>query len=142
MLGFIPASLVDQPIDFEGLVEIGSGVGSGGLVVIDESACIIDIACMLMSFAQNECCGKCVIGRLGTTQILNILQDITNGRGQTEDIDLLIELSESMSLGSLCPLGGGAPGPIMSILKYFRDELEAHIEQHRCPAGVCQELTY
>jgi len=141
MLGFIPASLVAQPIDFESLVEIGSGVGSGSLVVIDESACLVDIAYRLMSFVYNECCGKCVMGRLGTKQMLDILQDITNGRGQPKDTDLLTELSESMSLGSLCPLGGGAPGPIMSILNYFRDEFEAHIEEHRCPAGVCQGLT-
>jgi len=142
MLGLIPASLVDRPIDFEGLVEIGSGVGSGGLVVIDESACLVDVVYMLMSFAHNECCGKCLIGRLGTKQMLNILHDITNGRGQSGAIDLLIELSESMSLGSLCPLGSGAPGPFMSVVKYWRDELEAHIEERRCPAGVCQGLTW
>lgn len=141
MLGLIPASLVDQPIDFEGLASIGSGVGSGGLVVIDESACLVDVACILMSFAQNECCGKCLIGRLGTKKMLDILQGITNGRGQPGDMDLLAELSESMVLGSLCPLGGGAPGPVMSTLRYFRDELEAHIVEHRCPAGVCHELT-
>ena len=94
-----------------------------------------------MLFAQNECCGKCLIGRLGTKKMLDILRSITNGGGQPGDMDLLLELSESMVLGSLCPLGGGAPGPVTSILKYFRDELEVHIKEHRCPAGVCQELT-
>ncbi|GAH81865.1 unnamed protein product, partial [marine sediment metagenome] len=141
MLGFIPASQIDLPIDFEGLVSIGSGVGSGGLVVIDESACMVDVAYMLMSFAQSECCGKCLIGRLGTKQMLDILQDITNGGGQPEDMDLLAELGESMALGSLCPLCGGAPDPVASILRHFRDELEAHIKERRCPAGVCQGLT-
>jgi len=141
MLGLIPASLIAQPIDFEGLTEIGSGVGSGGLVAIDESACMVDVVYFLISFAQNECCGKCSIGRLGTKQMLAILQDITNGKGHPEDIDLLTELSQSMALGSLCPLAGGAPGPVMSSLKYFGDEYEAHIRQHRCPAGVCQALT-
>jgi len=140
-LRLIPANLIDQPIDFEGFVSIGSMIGSGGLIVIDESACLVDIAYMLMSFAYSESCGKCSIGRLGIKQMLNILQDATNGRGQPEDIDLLIELSESMALGSLCPLCGGAAGPVMSLLDYFRGELEAHIKEHRCPAGVCQELT-
>ncbi len=140
MLGLIPASLIDKPIDFEGLVEIGSGVGSGGLVVIDESACMVDIAYSLMSFAQNECCGKCVIGRLGTKQMLDILGDITSGRGQPQDIDLLTDLGESMSLGALCPLGGGAPSPVISTLRHFRNEYEAHIKEHRCPASVCRGL--
>ena len=141
MLGLIPASLVDQAIDFEGLVNIGSGVGSGGLVVVDESSCVVDVAYTLMSFAQNECCGKCLIGRLGTKKMLDILLSIINGGGQLKDVALLNELGTSMALGSLCPLGGGAPGPVMSILRYFRDELEAHIKEHHCPAGVCEELT-
>ena len=141
MLGLIPASLVDQPIDFEGLANIGSGVGSGGLVVVDESSCVVDIAHMLMTFAQNECCGKCLIGRLGTKKMLDILHGIINGSGQPKDMTLLHDLGTSMTLGSLCPLGGGAPGPVMSILRYFRDELETHIREHHCPAGVCKELT-
>ncbi|MFQ5996697.1 MAG: NADH-quinone oxidoreductase subunit NuoF [Dehalococcoidales bacterium] len=141
MLGLIPASLVDRPIDFEGLIEIGSGVGSGGLVVIDESACMVDIACSLMSFAYSECCGKCTLGRLGTKQMLGILKGITSGKGQTSDLELLAKLGKAMGVGSLCPLGAGAPGPVVSTLKHFHDEYEVHIREHRCPAKVCQELT-
>jgi len=141
MLGFIPAKLVDQPIDFEGLASIGTRVGSGGLIVIDESDCLVDVAYIQMSFAYSESCGKCSIGRLGTKQMLDILKDATNGRGQPEDVELFTELSESMALGSLCPLCGGAAGPVLSLLNYFRDELEAHIKEHRCPTGVCPGLS-
>jgi NADH:ubiquinone oxidoreductase subunit F (NADH-binding) len=141
MLGFIPAKLVDQPIDFEGLASIGTRVGSGGLIVIDESDCLVDVAYIQMSFAYSESCGKCSIGRLGTKQMLGILKDATNGRGQPEDVELFTELSESMALGSLCPLCGGAAGPVLSLLNYFRDELEAHIKEHRCPTGVCPGLS-
>ncbi len=141
MLGLIPASLIDQPIDFEGLASIGSSVGSGGMIVIDESACLVDVAYMLMSFAYSESCGKCSIGRLGTKQMLGVLQDATNGKGQPEDMDLLIELSESLALGSFCALCGGAADPVVSLLTYFRAELEAHIKEHHCPTGVCQELS-
>jgi len=141
MLGLIPASLVDQPIDFEGLAEIGSGLSSGGLVVVDESACIVDIAYSLISFAYNEMCGKCSIGRLSTKQMLIILENITGGKGQPGDIELLTELVETTALGALCPLCGGATCPTRSILQYFRDELEAHIKEHRCPANVCQGLS-
>ncbi|MDH5696308.1 MAG: NADH-quinone oxidoreductase subunit F [Dehalococcoidia bacterium] len=140
MLGLIPASLVDQPIDFDALTKIGSGLGSGGLIVIDDSACIVDVAHSLVSFACNEMCGKCSIGRLGTKQLLVILENITNGRGRPQDIDLLTELTESVSPGTLCPLCGGVPSPTKSILQHFRDELEAHIKEHRCPANVCQGL--
>ncbi len=140
MLGLIPASLIDQPIDFEGLVSIGSRVGSGGLVVLDETACVVDLVSMMMSFAYSESCGKCSIGRLGTKQILSIFQDATSGQGKPEDISLLTDLSESVALGSLCPLCGGIAGPIVGLLNYFRKELEAHIIEHHCPAGVCQAL--
>jgi len=141
MLGLIPASLVDQPIDFEGLAKIGSGLSSGGLVVVDESACIVDIAYSLISFAYNEMCGKCSIGRLSTKQMLLILENITSGKGQPKDIELLTELVETTALGALCPLCGGATCPTRSILQYFRDELEAHIKEHRCLANVCQGLS-
>jgi NADH-quinone oxidoreductase subunit F len=141
MLGLIPASLVDQPIDFDGLTGIGSGLGSGGLIVIDESACIVNVAHSLVSFACDEMCGKCSIGRLGTKQLLLILENIINGKGRPQDIDLLTELTETTSPGTLCPLCGGVPGPTKSILQYFRGELEAHIKEHRCPANVCQGLS-
>jgi len=141
MLGLIPAGLIDRPVDFEGLMEIGSGVGSGGLAVIDDSACMVDIACLLLRFAYDECCGKCVVGRLGTKQMLDILQDITRGNGRPQDPELLIQLGEAMIKGSLCPLCGGAPCPVISTLKHFGDEYEAHIKQHRCPTGICPELS-
>jgi len=141
LLGLIPASLMDRTIDFEDLAEIGSGVGSGGLAVIDDKACMVDIACLLMSFSYDECCGKCVVGRLGTKQMLDILQDIACGKGRPQDPELLIELGEAMIKGSLCPLCGGAPCPVISTLEHFGDEYEAHIKQHRCPANVCHELS-
>jgi NADH:ubiquinone oxidoreductase subunit F (NADH-binding) len=138
MLGLIPASLIEQPVDFDGLAEIGSGVSNGGLVVIDDSACIVDIAHSLASFTYNEMCGKCSIGRLGTKQLLIILENITSGKGQPQDIDLLTELTELVGSGTLCPLCGNATSPTGSVLRYFRDELEAHIKEQSCPAGVCK----
>jgi len=141
MLGLIPASLIDQPVDFNALIEIGSGLGSGGLIIIDDSACIVDVIHSLVSFACKEMCGKCSIGRLGTKQLLVILENITSGKGRPQDIDLLTELTESVSPVTLCPLCGGVPSPTKSILQHFRDELEAHIKEHRCPANVCQGLS-
>jgi NADH-quinone oxidoreductase subunit F len=138
MLGLIPPSFIDQPIDFDALNKIGSGLGSGGLIVIDDSACIVDVAHSLISFSCNEMCGKCSIGRLGTKQLLTIFENIINGRGRPQDIDLLTELTESVSPGTLCPLCGGVPSPTRSILQHFRNELEAHIKEHRCPANVCK----
>ncbi len=138
MLGLIPTNLIDQPIDFDAFTKIGSGLGSGGLIVIDDSACIVDVAHSLISFSCNEMCGKCSIGRLGTKQLLVIFENIINGRGRPHDIDLLTELTESVSPGTLCPLCGGVPSPTRSILQHFRDELETHIKEHRCPANVCK----
>jgi len=138
MLGLIPASLVEQPLDFDALANVGSGLGSGGLIIIDDSACIVDVAHSLVSFACNGMCGKCSIGRLGTKQLLVILENITNGKGRPRDIDLLTELTESVNPGTLCPLCGGVPSPTRSIFQHFRDELEAHIKEHSCPASVCK----
>jgi NADH:ubiquinone oxidoreductase subunit F (NADH-binding)/(2Fe-2S) ferredoxin len=138
MLGLIPASFIDQPIDYDALTKIGSGLGSGGLIVIDDSACIVNVAHSLISFSCNEMCGKCSIGRLSTKQLLVIFENIINGKGRPQDIDLLTELTESVSPGTLCPLCGGVPSPTRSILQHFRNELEAHIKEHRCPANVCK----
>ncbi len=138
MLGLIPASFIDQPVDYDALTKIGSGLGSGGLIVIDDSACIVDVAHSLISFSCNEMCGKCSIGRLSTKQMLVIYGNIINGKGRPQDIDLLTELTESVSPGTLCPLCGGVPSPTRSILQHFRNELEAHIKEHRCPANVCK----
>ena len=138
--GCLPASLLNLPVDYESLTEAGSIMGSGGMVVMDEDNCMVDIARYFLSFTQAESCGKCVPCRLGTKQMLDILEDITNGKGKLEDIDLLIDLSESVKDGSLCGLGQTAPNPVLTTIRYFRDEYEAHIKEKRCPALVCTEL--
>jgi len=141
MLGLMPAGFAGTPIDFETLAEIGSGVGSGGMVAIDESACMVDTARLLMKFCDEESCGKCMPGYLGVSQMLAILNDITHAKGQTNDPELLAELGDSMIKGTLCPLCGGAPNPVLSTLKHYAAEYEAHIQEHRCPAGVCRMAT-
>ena len=115
-------------------------MGSGGMIVMDEETCVVDIARYFLSFTQAESCGKCVPCRLGTKQMLDILDDIASGRSKMEDLDLLQELAEDVKAGSLCALGGTAPNPVLTSLRYFRDEYEAHIEERRCPATVCQPL--
>jgi len=138
--GCIPESLLDLPIGFESLTAAGALMGSGGLVIMDEDTCMVDVARYFLAFAQSESCGKCVPCRVGTKQMLDILVDITQGRGRIEDLDLLKELGETVSSASLCALGGGAPNPVMSTLKHFYHEYEAHILQKSCPAGVCKAL--
>jgi NADH-quinone oxidoreductase subunit F len=115
-------------------------MGSGGMVVMDEDTCMVDIARYFLSFTQAESCGKCVPCRLGTKQMLDILQDITSGKGKPEDIDLLQNLGEQVKAGSLCGLGQTAPNPVLTTIRYFRDEYEAHVNEKRCPALVCTEL--
>ena len=115
-------------------------MGSGGMIVMDEDTCMVDLARYFLSFTQSESCGKCVMCRAGTKQMLDILENICNGRGRLEDIDLLLELSEAIKAGSLCALGGTAPNPVLTTLRYFRDEYEAHINEKRCPALACTEL--
>ena len=138
--GCLPASLLDLPVDYESLAGAGSIMGSGGMVVMDEDTCMVDVARYFLSFTQAESCGKCVLCRLGTKQMLDILENICNGNGKAEDIDLLIELSQSIKAGSLCALGGTAPNPVLTTIRYFRDEYEAHINEKRCPALNCTEL--
>jgi len=138
--GCLPASFLDYPIDYESLVAAGSIMGSGGMVVMDEDTCMVDIARYFLDFTQRESCGKCVPCRLGTKQMLDILRDITKGKGSPDDIDLLIELSEAIKTGSICGLGKTAPNPVLTTLRYFRDEYEAHIKYKRCPAAVCKEI--
>jgi NADH:ubiquinone oxidoreductase subunit F (NADH-binding) len=137
MLGLVPVGLIDTPIDFEALDKLGSGVGSGGMVAIDESACMVDIARSLMEFACDEACGKCLPGMLGTNQMLEILNDITSGNGQPQDPELLAELGKSMVNAAFCPLCGGASAPLLSTIRHFGDEYQAHISERRCPAGAC-----
>ncbi len=138
--GCIPASLLDTPVDFESLARVGSIVGSGGMVVLDESDCMVNIAKFFLEFTQAESCGKCVPCRIGTKRLLEILTRITKGEGGEGDIELLERLSHSIKSTSLCGLGQTAPNPILSTLKYFRHEYEAHIIDRKCPAKVCKDL--
>jgi len=135
--GCIPAKYLDEPIDYERLTELGSIMGSGGLVVLDETTCMVDLAKYFLSFTQDESCGKCIPCRIGTKQILTILENITEGRGKQGDIELLEELGNSIKKGSLCGLGQTAPNPVLTTIKYFREEYEAHVKDNRCPAKVC-----
>jgi NADH:ubiquinone oxidoreductase subunit F (NADH-binding) len=135
--GWLPAHSLDVPVDHDSLREHGFGLGSGGIVAVGENTCMVDVACHFLDFAQNECCGQCVPGRLGIRQMFEIVKDITRGRGSPGDIDLLIELAEAVKLGSLCGLGQTAPNPVLSTIRYFREEYEAHVRAKRCPAGVC-----
>jgi len=135
--GCLPESLLDMPVDFDSLALAGSIMGSGGMVVMDEDTCMIDVARFFLDFTQRESCGQCIPCRLGTKQMFDILDDITKGEGRPEDIDLLKELSEAVKFGSLCGLGKTAPNPVLTTIRYFRNEYEAHIYEKRCPAGVC-----
>jgi len=138
--GCLPASLLNLPVDYESLTQAGSIMGSGGMVVMDEDTCMVDVARYFLSFTQAESCGKCVPCRLGTKQMLDILVDITNGKGKLEDIDLLLSLGKQINAGSLCALGQTAPNPVLTTIRYFRDEYEEHIKRHHCRAAVCEGL--
>jgi NADH:ubiquinone oxidoreductase subunit F (NADH-binding)/(2Fe-2S) ferredoxin/Pyruvate/2-oxoacid:ferredoxin oxidoreductase delta subunit len=138
--GCVPEAMLDLPVDFDELTKAGSMMGSGGMIVMDESTCMVDIARYFLDFLKEESCGKCVPCREGIARSLEILERICGGEGRHEDIPLLEELSETILGFSLCALGKTAPNPVLSTLKYFRDEYEAHIHEHRCPAGVCKPL--
>ncbi len=138
--GCLPESALDVPIDFESLDEAGAIMGSGGLVVMDEEDCMVAIARYFLEFTQLESCGKCTFCRLGTKHMLQILNRITQGEGTTDDLNLLEDLAEDVKMGSLCNLGGTAPNPVLTTLRYFRDEYLEHIEKQRCPARTCKEL--
>ncbi len=140
MGGCIPEHLLDTPLDYENLGALGSIMGSGGLVVMDDTTCMVDIARFFMDFIQDESCGKCVPCRIGTRRILEILQRICAGDGEEGDIEQLERLSKYILAGSLCGLGQGAPNPILTTIKHFRAEYEAHIKEKRCPAKVCKGL--
>ena len=138
--GCLPESALDLPIDFESLQQSGAMMGSGGMVVLDEDDCMVEVARYFLDFTQKESCGKCTLCRLGTKQMLDILEDITNGHGKMEDLETLEELAEDIKQGSLCGLGRTAPNPVLTTLRYFRKEYEAHIKEGRCPALMCQTL--
>lgn len=138
--GCIPAEHLDIPIDYENLVSIGSMMGSGGLIVMDEDNCMVDIARFFLEFTVDESCGKCVPCRIGTRRMLEILQRIVEGKGEEGDIEKLEELGKNIKRTALCGLGQSAPNPVLSTIHYFRDEYEAHIKEKRCPAGHCKAL--
>ncbi len=138
--GCIPADLIDTPIDYDSLISIGSMMGSGGLIVMDEDTCMVDIAKFFLEFTVDESCGKCAPCRIGTKRLLEILEKITSGKGTLEDIDKLEELCYSIKNAALCGLGQTAPNPILSTLRYFKDEYIAHVVDKKCPAGVCKAL--
>ncbi len=139
--GCIPASELDIPIDYDNLLSIGAMMGSGGLIVMDDTTCMVDIAKFFLEFTVDESCGKCTPCRIGTRRLLEILNKITNGNGTMEDIDRMEELCYYLKENSLCALGQTAPNPVLSTLHYFRDEYIAHVTEHRCPAGACKALT-
>ena len=138
--GCIPASLLDTPVDYESLIAAGTIMGSGGVVVMDEDTCMVDFARFFLDFAEKESCGKCAPCSLGTRQMRGVLEDITQGRGQPGDIELLEEMAEGVKTGSLCGLGQTAPNPVLTTIRYFREEYEAHIYEQRCPAGTCKDF--
>ena len=138
--GCIPASLIDTPIDYDNLIAIGSMMGSGGLIVMDETTCMVDIAKFFLEFTVDESCGKCTPCRVGTKRLLEMLNKITSGTGTMEDIDKMEELCYYIKDNALCGLGQTAPNPVLSTLRYFREEYREHILEKRCPAGVCKDL--
>jgi NADH:ubiquinone oxidoreductase subunit F (NADH-binding)/(2Fe-2S) ferredoxin/NAD-dependent dihydropyrimidine dehydrogenase PreA subunit len=138
--GCLPESYLDTPVDFETLTKAGSIMGSGGMVVMDEETCMVDVARYFLDFTQLESCGKCVPCRMGTRQMQKILEDICAGDGKQGDIETLVELAETIKDGSLCGLGQTAPNPVLTTIKYFRDEYEAHVKEKRCPALKCKAL--
>ncbi len=138
--GCIPESLIDLPVDFDSLYETGSMMGSGGMIFMDEDDCAVDTARFFLDFTTKESCGKCTMCRMGTVQLLSILEDICTGKAKEEDLQLLEELAEDVKMGSLCGLGRSAPNPILTTLRYFRDEYKAHILETRCPSLVCKDL--
>ncbi|MFA6309317.1 MAG: NADH-quinone oxidoreductase subunit NuoF [Clostridia bacterium] len=140
--GCIPVSELDIPIDYDNLIKIGSMMGSGGLIVMDEDNCMVDIAKFFLEFTVDESCGKCPPCRIGTKRMLEILERITGGKGEESDIEKLELLAKNIKAAALCGLGQTAPNPVLSTLKYFRDEYDAHVKDKRCPAGVCKSMMH
>ncbi len=138
--GCLPEKFLDSPVDYESLTSAGSIMGSGGMIVMDENTCVVDIARYFLDFTQQESCGKCVPCRIGTRYMVALLEKIAEGKGDPQDIEELQRLAETVKNGSLCGLGQTAPNPVLTTLKYFPDEYRAHVEEKRCPAGVCKSL--
>lgn len=135
--GCVPAQFLDMPVDYESLKEVGSFMGSGGMIVMDETSCMVDVAKYFMDFCREESCGKCVPCRVGTTELHGLLEAITEGAATLDDLEQLERLSRIVQATSLCGLGQAAPNPVFSTLRYFREEYLAHIVDRGCPAGVC-----
>jgi NADH:ubiquinone oxidoreductase subunit F (NADH-binding) len=135
--GCIPEQFLDLPVDYESLTKVGSIMGSGGMIVMDETSCMVDVAKFFVEFCMSESCGKCVPCRVGTAHLYELLRRITAGEGTMRDLELLEELCDLVKSASLCGLGQTAPNPVLSTLRYFRHEYEAHILDKTCPAGVC-----
>ncbi len=140
--GCVPEHLLDTPVDYDSLSEVGTIMGSGGMLVMDEDTCMVEVALFFMRFTQSESCGKCVLCREGTRRMMQILERIVSGDSTGDDMDLLEELASGVAEGSLCGLGKTAPNPVLSTLRHFRDEYDTHIKDRRCPAGMCADLTY
>lgn len=138
--GCIPSWLLDTPVDYESITATGAIMGSGGMIVLDETSCVVDVAKFFLNFTQRESCGKCPFCRIGTKRMLEILERISNGEGKMEDLDLLYELALQVKEGSLCGLGQTAPNPVLTTLKYFREEYKTHVKDKKCPAKVCPSL--
>ncbi|MBW2525609.1 MAG: 4Fe-4S binding protein [Deltaproteobacteria bacterium] len=139
--GCVPEQLLDLPVDYEKLTEAGSMMGSGGMIVMDDRTCMVDVARYFLAFLTEESCGKCLFCREGLQQLLSLYDDLLEGRGEPSHLARIEVLARAMQLGSLCELGKSAPNPVLSTLRYFHDEYEAHIAEQRCPAGACRELT-
>jgi NADH-quinone oxidoreductase subunit F len=138
--GCIPAEILDTPVDYDSLIKAGAMMGSGGLVVMDETTCMVDVSKFFLNFTRMESCGKCVPCRIGLKAMLDILIRITEGNGREGDIEMLLDLGSTIKQASLCGLGQTAPNPVLSTIRYFRDEYEAHIDNKRCPSNCCKEL--
>ncbi|MBI5604833.1 MAG: NADH-quinone oxidoreductase subunit NuoF [Deltaproteobacteria bacterium] len=138
--GCIPYTLKDVAVDFDSLTKAGSMMGSGGMIVMDRRDCVVDVACYFLKFLEEESCGKCLPCRLGVTRMREMLDTFSKGQGSKQDLEDLMSLAQAIQDGSLCALGGSAPNPVLTTVKYFREEYLAHIEQQRCPAGVCKDL--
>ena len=138
--GCIPAECIDVPIDYDSLISIGSMMGSGGLIILDEDTCMVDLAKFYLEFTADESCGKCTPCRIGTKRLLQLLTKITEGKGEPDDITKIQELADHMRQSSLCALGQTAPNPILTTLRFFREEYDEHIEKKICRAGVCKAL--
>jgi len=139
--GCLPEHFLDTPVDFDSLTQAGAMMGSGGMVVMDEASCMVNVARYFVDFTQKESCGKCTFCRIGTRHLLNILDRLTKGEGKEGDLELLESLSQEIKDGSLCGLGKTAPNPVLTSLRYFRDEYLAHVLEKRCPAMMCRALT-